>query len=99
MMQLANFLRRISPIVLFPVVGLVQMMLIALMVIDRMSILREGAEVMLQTRPVARFLAWRLCAARLRHVLDGCRRAQGSDLGGEEFVGLCQARTKDRWFL
>ena len=52
MMQLANFLRRIPPIVLFSVVGLVQMMLIALMVIDRMSILREGAEVMLQTRPV-----------------------------------------------
>jgi uncharacterized membrane-anchored protein len=52
MMQLANFLRRIPPIVLFSVVGLVQIMLIALMVIDRMSILRAGAEVMLQTRPV-----------------------------------------------
>ena len=38
MMQLANFLRRIPPIVLFSVVGLVQMMLIALMVIDRLSV-------------------------------------------------------------
>jgi uncharacterized membrane-anchored protein len=36
----------------FALAGLVQLALIAMMVIDRASILREGTEVLLQTRPV-----------------------------------------------
>ncbi|HEY5965599.1 MAG TPA: GDYXXLXY domain-containing protein, partial [Xanthobacteraceae bacterium] len=36
----------------FALAGLVQLALIAMMVIDRASVLREGTEVLLQTRPV-----------------------------------------------
>jgi uncharacterized membrane-anchored protein len=49
---LAAFVRRIPKVVLFGVVFVVQVALLAAMVIDRMQILRDGAEVTLQTRPV-----------------------------------------------
>ena len=52
MTKIANLLRRIPPGFLFALAGLVQIALIALMVIDRVGILREGTEVLLLTRPV-----------------------------------------------
>jgi uncharacterized membrane-anchored protein len=52
MMRLAAIVDRIPRFALFTLAGLVQVALIALMVIDRASILRTGTEVTLQTRPV-----------------------------------------------
>jgi len=52
MNSLAGFLRRVPRPLWFALAGLVQLALIATMVIDRASILREGTEVTLQTRPV-----------------------------------------------
>ena len=51
-MTLANVAARIPRPLLFVLAGLIQIALIAVMVFDRMRILREGAEVTLQTRPV-----------------------------------------------
>lgn len=50
MMLVKNVVDRIPRAVLFALGGLIQIALIALMVIDRVGILREGTEVMLQTR-------------------------------------------------
>jgi uncharacterized membrane-anchored protein len=47
-----GFFTRIPRWLLFVLAGLIQVGLIALMVIDRASILREGQDVLLQTRPV-----------------------------------------------
>jgi uncharacterized membrane-anchored protein len=47
-----NILRRIPRMVLFLLAGLIQVALIAAIVYDRARMLREGTEVMLQTRPV-----------------------------------------------
>jgi uncharacterized membrane-anchored protein len=44
--------RRIPWLLLFVLAGLIQVALIALLVIQRAEILRDGTEVMLQTRPV-----------------------------------------------
>ena len=52
MMRLAGIVRRIPRWVLFAVAALVQISLVALMIVGRVAILREGAEVTLQTRPV-----------------------------------------------
>jgi uncharacterized membrane-anchored protein len=52
MTPIANLFRRIPPVVPFALAGLIQIALIALMVVDRMGILREGTEVLLLTRPV-----------------------------------------------
>lgn len=52
MMRLAEIVQRIPRWVFFAAAALVQVALIALMVSDRASILREGTEVTLQTRPV-----------------------------------------------
>jgi uncharacterized membrane-anchored protein len=52
MMKLADIFARIPRLWLFAAAGLVQVALIALMVADRIRILRTGTEVMLQTRPV-----------------------------------------------
>jgi uncharacterized membrane-anchored protein len=49
---LADRFRRTPAIVLFGIAALIQCALIAAMVLDRAQILRGGAEVMLQTRPV-----------------------------------------------
>jgi uncharacterized membrane-anchored protein len=49
---LAERLRHIPKIVLFGAVAFIQFALLALMVADRVQILREGTEVTLQTRPV-----------------------------------------------
>ena len=49
---LAEFLARIPKIVLFGSAALVQIALLAVMIVDRVQILREGTEVTLQTRPV-----------------------------------------------
>lgn len=49
---LAGFWRRIPKAVLFGAAVLIQVALLAVMVVDRVKILREGAEVTLQTRPV-----------------------------------------------
>jgi uncharacterized membrane-anchored protein len=52
MMGLAGMADRVPRFVLFVAAGLIQVALIALMVADRVGILREGREVTLQTRPV-----------------------------------------------
>ena len=52
MMRLTQIFGRIPRLVLFAAAGLIQVALIAVMVVDRVRILREGAEVTLQTRPV-----------------------------------------------
>ena len=52
MMRIAALLGRVPRWVAYAVAALVQVVLIGLMVADRASILREGAEVTLQTRPV-----------------------------------------------
>ncbi len=48
----ADYLQRIPKIALFAVAALIQVALIAVMVLDRVQILRQGTEVMLQARPV-----------------------------------------------
>jgi uncharacterized membrane-anchored protein len=50
--SMAGLVRRIPKTVLFGVAVLIQVVLLAAMVIDRAQILRNGAEVTLQTRPV-----------------------------------------------
>lgn len=50
--SLAELLARIPKIVLYGVAALVQVALLALMIVDRVQILREGTEVTLQSRPV-----------------------------------------------
>jgi len=52
MNSLASLFARVPRPILFALAGLIQLGLIAAMVIDRASILREGTEVTLQTRPV-----------------------------------------------
>ena len=52
MMRLPAMIARIPRVVLFAVAGLIQVALVALMVFDRVGILREGTEVTLQTRPI-----------------------------------------------
>lgn len=52
MMRIAEIAGRVPRWILFAAAALVQVALIALMVGDRAGILREGAEVTLQTRPV-----------------------------------------------
>lgn len=52
MRRLGALTERIPPAVLFLAAGLLQIALIALLVIDRASILRNGIEVTLQTGPV-----------------------------------------------
>jgi uncharacterized membrane-anchored protein len=49
---LVSLLARVPRPIWFALAGLIQLGLIAMMVIDRASILREGTEVTLQTRPV-----------------------------------------------
>jgi uncharacterized membrane-anchored protein len=49
---LVRFLARVPRPIWFALAGLIQLGLIAAMVFDRASILREGTEVTLQTRPV-----------------------------------------------
>lgn len=51
-MNVAAIVERVPRIWLFVTAGLVQIALIALMVADRVQILRSGTEVTLQTRPV-----------------------------------------------
>jgi uncharacterized membrane-anchored protein len=48
----APLTRRVPRILLFLLAGLIQVGLIAAMVFDRARVLREGSEVMLQTRPI-----------------------------------------------
>ena len=50
--SLAERLARIPKFVLFGAAALIQVALLALMIVDRVQILRDGAEVTLQTRPV-----------------------------------------------
>ena len=50
--SLAALFGRIPKLALFGVAALLQVVLLAVMIIDRAQILREGAEVTLQTRPV-----------------------------------------------
>src|SRR2546430_1537864 len=50
--SLAALFGRIPKIALFGVAALLQVVLLAVMIIDRAQILREGTEVTLQTRPV-----------------------------------------------
>ena len=52
MSRLARLLSRVPRPIWFALAGLIQLALIAMMVIDRASILRAGTEVTLQTRPV-----------------------------------------------
>ena len=52
MMNLAAAFSRVPKFVLFGAAGVIQIALIGLMVADRVMILRTGAEVTLQTRPV-----------------------------------------------
>jgi uncharacterized membrane-anchored protein len=52
MSGLARLFRRIPRVLLFAAAGLIQVALIAVMVFDRIGILRDGREVSLQTRPV-----------------------------------------------
>ncbi len=52
MSRLAAIFQRIPRPVLFGIAALVQVALVAFLVVDRVGILREGREVMLQTRPV-----------------------------------------------
>ena len=49
---LAELFERIPKIALFGAAALVQVVLLAMMIIDRAQILREGTEVTLQTRPI-----------------------------------------------
>jgi uncharacterized membrane-anchored protein len=51
-LPLAELLQRIPNILLFGAAALIEFALLALMIIDRVQILREGTEVTLQTRPV-----------------------------------------------
>jgi uncharacterized membrane-anchored protein len=46
------FLNRIPKIILFAAAAMIQVALIAAMVVDRAQVLRDGTDVMLQTRPV-----------------------------------------------
>jgi uncharacterized membrane-anchored protein len=48
----AAFMQRMPKVALYGAAALLQVALLAVMVIDRMQILRDGAEVKLQTRPV-----------------------------------------------
>ena len=48
----ARFLSRVPRPALFAIAAVIQLALIAAMVIDRASVLREGKEIALQTRPV-----------------------------------------------
>jgi uncharacterized membrane-anchored protein len=50
--SLAELFERIPKIALFGAAALLQVVLLAMMVVDRAQILREGTEVTLQTRPV-----------------------------------------------
>ena len=52
MIRLKHLVDRIPRAALFAAAGLIQVALIALMVLDRVQILRTGTEVTLQTRPV-----------------------------------------------
>jgi uncharacterized membrane-anchored protein len=52
MMQLLAFLDRIPKPFLFATVAIIQVALIAMMVIDRARVLRDGTEITLATRPV-----------------------------------------------
>jgi uncharacterized membrane-anchored protein len=52
MIRLAAMIDRVPRVALFAAAALIQVALIALMVFDRARILREGTEVMLQTRAV-----------------------------------------------
>ncbi|MBR0827464.1 GDYXXLXY domain-containing protein [Bradyrhizobium manausense] len=52
MTAIASSLQRIPKVALFAAVAVIQFALLAVMIIDRMQILRDGAEVALQTRPV-----------------------------------------------
>jgi len=52
MNNLARLLARVPRPLWFALAGLIQLGLIAMMVIDRAGILREGTEITLQTRPV-----------------------------------------------
>src|SRR3954464_3947791 len=52
MKGLVDFLGRIPKVPLFAVVAIVQVALIAMMVVDRARVLRDGTEVTLATRPV-----------------------------------------------
>jgi uncharacterized membrane-anchored protein len=52
MMQLKAIIDRVPRLTLFAAAGLIQVTLIAVMVIDRVGILRSGSEVTLRTRPV-----------------------------------------------
>ncbi len=52
MMRLAGVIDRIPRFMLFAAAGLIQVALVALLVVDRARILRQGKEVTLQTRPV-----------------------------------------------
>jgi uncharacterized membrane-anchored protein len=52
MNELAAMFQRIPRFALFAVAGLIQVALVAVMVFDRIRILRAGTEVTLQTRPV-----------------------------------------------
>jgi uncharacterized membrane-anchored protein len=52
MHRLAEMLRRIPRVLVFATAALIQVALIAAMVFDRARILRDGSEIMLQTRPV-----------------------------------------------
>jgi uncharacterized membrane-anchored protein len=52
MMSLATAFGRVPKFVLFGTAGLIQVGLIGLMVVDRVMILRSGADVALQTRPL-----------------------------------------------
>lgn len=52
MTRLASLYARVPRVVLFALAGAIQLALIAAMVIDRASVLRDGKEITLQTRPV-----------------------------------------------
>lgn len=52
MTRLRHLLDRVPRIALFAIAGLIQVALIAAIVIERAGILRSGAEITLQTRPV-----------------------------------------------
>jgi uncharacterized membrane-anchored protein len=52
MTQFIYLLRRIPKALLFVAAGLIQIGMVGAMVIDRASILREGTEITLQTRPI-----------------------------------------------
>jgi uncharacterized membrane-anchored protein len=52
MMSLMGFFRRIPKVLLFAAVAIIQIGLIAMMVVDRAGVLRDGTEVTLATRPV-----------------------------------------------